>query len=154
MIYYIELIVFIYCEFLNMIKNNRKFFVNIIDWLFYIIGYISVFIIVSFMFDSFYIDINNYFFYSIISVLILYLLNKTIKPLLFKLTIPITGVTLGLFYPILNLFVLKLTDWIMGSHFNLGGFVSSLVIATLISIMNIFVEEIIIKPILRRIKSE
>lgn len=137
-----------------MKKKFINYLINILDWLIYMVGYVVVFISVSFMFKSFYIDINNYFLYSIVSVLILYILNKTIKPLLFKLTIPITGITLGLFYPVLNLFILKLTDWIMGKHFNLGGVISSFVIALLISIMNIFMEEVIIKPLLRRIKSE
>lgn len=137
-----------------MKKKFINYLINILDWLIYMVGYVVVFISVSFMFKSFYIDINNYFLYSIVSVLILYILNKTIKPLLFKLTIPITGITLGLFYPVLNLFILKLTDWIMGKHFNLGGVISSFVIALLISIMNVFMEEVIIKPLLRRIKSE
>ena len=36
---------------------------------------------------------------------LLFILNKTIKPLLFYLTIPITGITLGLFYPFINLII-------------------------------------------------
>lgn len=125
-----------------------------VEWILYMIGYTIVFIITSLIFKSFYIDTTNYFTYSIIAVLIMYSLNKTIKPILFKLTIPITGITLGLFYPIINLFILKLTDWIMKSHFNLGNTFIAFFIAIIISIMNLVMEELIIKPITRRNKNE
>ena len=99
-----------------VIKNriNRLF-----DWLLYMIGYTLVFILVSNMFKSVYIDTSHSYIYSTAVVLILYILNKTIKPVLVTLTIPITGITLGLFYPFINLFILKLVDWILGSLFQL-----------------------------------
>ena len=42
-------------------------------------------------------------FTTSISILI-YILNKTVKPILFKLTLPITGITLGLFYFVNNIY--------------------------------------------------
>lgn len=131
---------------------KKKYLTNIFEWILYMIGYTIVFIITSMMFDSFYIDTNSYCTYSIIAVLIIHILNKTIKPLLFYLTIPITGITLGLFYPFINLIILKLTDWIMTSHFNLGNTFIAFFIAIVISIMNLLMEQIIIKPITRRKK--
>ena len=79
-----------------------------IEWLLYFISYSLVFIIVGSLFKSFYIDSAHPLLYSILATFILYILNKTVKPILVSLTIPITGVTLGLFYPFINLFVLKL----------------------------------------------
>ena len=39
--------------------------------------------------------------------ILIYILNKTVKPILFKLTLPITGITLGLFYFVNNMIILK-----------------------------------------------
>ena len=77
-------------------------------------------------------------------------MRKTIKPILFKLTIPITGVSMGLFYPCLNILILKITDLILGSHFKTTGIISLFFTAILISVMNILLEELIIKPIIKR----
>lgn len=123
-----------------------------LDWLFYMIGYTLVFILVTNMFKSIYIDVNHSYIYSILIVLILYVLNRTIKPVLVTLTIPITGITLGLFYPFINLFILKLVDWILGPHFQLNNFLIALVVAILLSIINVIVDELIIKPIIKRVK--
>lgn len=131
----------------NSERLNRFF-----DWLLYMIGYTLVFILVTNMFKSIYIDINHSFIYSILIVLILYILNKTIKPVLVTLTIPITGLTLGLFYPFINLFILKLVDWILGSHFELENLKIALLVAILLSIINFIMEELIIKPIIKRVK--
>lgn len=131
-----------------VIKNriNRLF-----DWLLYMIGYTLVFILVSNMFKSVYIDTSHSYIYSIVVVLILYILNKTIKPVLVTLTIPITGITLGLFYPFINLFILKLVDWILGSHFQLENIWIALLVAILLSIINFVMEELVIKPIIKRV---
>lgn len=131
-----------------VIKNriNRLF-----DWLLYMIGYTLVFMLVSNMFKSVYIDTSHSYIYSIVVVLILYILNKTIKPVLVTLTIPITGITLGLFYPFINLFILKLVDWILGSHFQLENIWIALLVAILLSIINFVMEELVIKPIIKRV---
>ena len=114
--------------------------------------YAIVFFVVSNFFDSFYIDIEHSGIYSFLAVVIIYILNKTIKPILFFLTIPITGITLGLFYPCINLFILKLTDWILGSHFQLNNIFIAFFIAILISIMNSLIDNIIVNPIIRRLR--
>ncbi len=131
-----------------VIKNriNRLF-----DWLLYMIGYTLVFILVSNMFKSVYIDTSHSYIYSTVVVLILYILNKTIKPVLVTLTIPITGITLGLFYPFINLFILKLVDWILGSHFQLENIWIALLVAILLSIINFIMEELVIKPIIKKV---
>lgn len=139
---------------MQIIKEVKGFTrVNrLLEWIIYMISYTVVFIIVSNLFDSLYIDLNHSYIYSFLVVFIVYLLNITIKPILVTLTIPITGITLGLFYPFINLFILKLTDWILGSHFDLNNFWIALWIAILISIMNFLMEGLIIKPIVRRVK--
>ena len=131
-------------------KNSERLN-RILDWFLYMIGYTLVFILVTNMFKSIYIDINHSYIYSFLVVVILYILNKTIKPVLVTLTIPITGITLGLFYPFINLFILKLVDWILGSHFQLENIKIALLVAVLLSVMNFIMEELVIKPIIKRV---
>lgn len=139
---------------MQLIKEGKQFtrLNRMLEWIIYMLGYTIVFIIVSHLFDSLYIDIEHSYIYSFLVVFIVYLLNITIKPILVTLTIPITGITLGLFYPFINLFILKLTDWILGSHFDLQNFWIALWIAILISIMNFLMEGFIIKPIVKWVK--
>lgn len=136
-----------------IIKEKGKLRLNkFLDWLIYMFFYTLILIIVSTFFDSMYIDKMHYYIYSSLITLIVYILNKTVKPILVKLTIPITGITLGLFYPFINLFILKVADWILGSHFNLENFFIALIISILISVSNFLVDGLIIKPILRKFK--
>ena len=135
-----------------VIKEKNKVRLNaIIDWILYMIGYTLVFILVTSLFDSIYIDNNHLIFWSILIELIIYTLNKTRKPVLITLTIPITGLTLGLFYPCINMFILKLTDWLLGSHFEINKLYIALLAAILLSIMNFIMEEII-KNIIDKVK--
>lgn len=120
---------------------------NLFDWLLCMLGYLGVFILVSLLFKSVYVDKGHPLLYSTIIVLVIYTLKKTLKPILVYLTIPITGMTLGLFYPCINLFILKLADWILGSHFNLENIFVAFIVAILLSVMNFIVKEIINKII-------
>lgn len=114
-----------------------------IDWVLHMIGYTLVFIFVTSFFKSIYIDSDHLIIWSAIIVLVIYILNKTVKPILVTLTIPITGLTLGLFYPFINLFILKLVDWILGKHFQLYNFWIALLVSILLSIINIIMDKII-----------
>ncbi len=135
-------------------KNGKERLNKFLDWVLYMIGYGLVFIAISSLFDSFYIDKSMYGLYGFIAVIIIYILNQTIKPILVYLTLPITGLTLGLFYPFINVFILKLTDLILTSHLKFTDFWVLLLVAIIISIVNQIVESIIIKPIIRRFKHE
>ena len=77
--------------------------------------------------------------------------NKTVKPILVTLTIPITGLTLGLFYPFINVFILKLADWITGPAFNLTNIYATFFLAILLSVMNFIAQEIV-KSIIKKVK--
>lgn len=130
----------------NKVRLNRLF-----DWLLHMVGYTLVLIAVSLIFDdTIYIDSSYFEFWGFIAAVIIYLLNKTVKPVIFWLTLPITGLTLGLFYPVINVFILNMTDYILGNHFLIQGFWMSCIVAIMISLMNIIMEEVVIKPILRR----
>ena len=129
---------------LKKVVNNSFF-----EWLLYMFGYAIVLISVSCLFHkTFYIDSHYYGFFAFLAAVIIYILNQTIKPILFYITLPITALTFGLFYPILNVFVLYVTSFILGDHFQIHGFVLPCVIAIVISILNMFMEGMIIKPII------
>lgn len=131
---------------------TKKRLENLIEWVLQILGYALILVFVATYFDTFSIDDEHLYLYGLLATLIIFILNKTIKPILFFLTIPITGITIGIFYPCINLFILKLTDWILGSHFQITNIFIAFLLAILISIMNKFIECIITEPIMRRIK--
>lgn len=135
-----------------MKKNIKIHLDRILDWILHFISYAMILVFVATFFDSFQIDDTHLYTYGIIATLIIFLLNKTVKPVLFRLTLPLTGLTLGLFYPFINVIILKLTEWILGSHFEIEGIWTVFFLAILISLMNIVIENIIITPIMRRIR--
>lgn len=115
-----------------------------IDWLVHMVGYALVLITVSLIFKNT-IKIDNSLFgiWALIATILIYLLNKTIKPLLVWLTLPITALTLGIFYPFINVFILYIVSWILGSHFTINGILMSFIVAILISVMNQIIDAII-----------
>lgn len=124
--------------------NNKLF-----EWLLYMIGYAIVLIAVSCMFNkAFYINNEYYGLYALLAAVIIYILNQTIKPILFYITLPITALTFGLFYPLLNVLVLYITSFILGNNFQVSGVILPFIIAIIISILNMFMEGMIIKPII------
>lgn len=126
---------------------------NICNWILYVLGYTLIILLSSYLFNNMYIDTSYFGIYALLTSILLYILNKTIKPLIFDLTIPLTGITLGLFYLFINFFMLKLADWLLLSHFELGNTIYAFFIAVFISLMNVLMENIIIKPIIRRFKT-
>ena len=88
-----------------------------------------------------------YYFWGSI---ILFILNKTIKKIVFKLTLPITGLTFGLFYFVIDFFMLKIVDFILGNHFDIYGIWWGLFIAVSISVIHFILEELILKPLMRK----
>ena len=95
--------------------------------------------------NTLYIDNTNYGLWGFLAAILVYLLNKTIKPFLVWLTIPITGLTMGLFYPFINLIILKIVSLILAGHFEIYGIWFALIASVLISVMNIIVDDIIDK---------
>ena len=131
------------------IKYKFKFLSEIF---FNIISYSFILLLISKIFNTIYIDEINFIMYTLFASVIIYILNKTIKPLIFELTIPITGITMGLFYPCINIIILKISDIILSNYFYTKGIFSLFFTVILISIFNIFINELFTKPTLRRIK--
>ena len=128
--------------------NNR-----FIEWLIYMFGYAIVLITVSVLFSSF--EINNQYFglYALLASIIIYILNQTIKPVLTFITLPITVLSWGLLYPISNVIILYITSFILGkNNFNISGIFAPFFIAIVISLLNILMEGLVLKPMTKRRK--
>lgn len=125
--------------------KNSNYLDNILNFVINIIVYSLVLLFISILLKTVDIDTKYYGIYVVLSSIIVCFLNKTIKPVLFRFTIPITGITLGLFYPCINILILKLTDFILGSHFETHGIITLFLTAILISFMHMFMETVITK---------
>ena len=124
-----------------------------LDWFIHMLGYTIVLIIVSLIFKrTVYIDNSYYGLWGFIAVIIIFILNRTVKPLLVWMTLPLTALTLGLFYPLINILVLKITDLILGSHFDIRGTLFLFIVSIVISIMNAFMDNVIIDGLLKEHK--
>ena len=132
-------------------KNHKTRLNKFIDWLIYMACYAIVLITVSLIFKkTIYIDPEYGYLWGFLAAVIIYLLNKTIKPVLVWLTLPITGLTLGLFYFFINVFILNITEFILQLLFAIHGIFMSFIVAICISVMNTLMETLVIEPLLRK----
>lgn len=121
-----------------------------LDWFIHMVGYALVLITVSVIFQkTIYIDNRLFGLWGLIAVIIVFILNRTIKPILVWMTLPLTALTLGLFYPLINILVLKITDFILGSHFEIKGTIMVFFVSIIISIMNAIMDNLIIDNLLK-----
>jgi len=125
--------------------------IRLLETLIYIMEYALILVIMSIIFNkTMQIDNSLFGLWGILISIIIYILNKTVKPTIVRLTLPLTGLTLGLFYPVINLLILKFVDFIFGNHLTIKGLILPFFIAILISLINIIVDETLIKPILKK----
>ena len=135
-------------------SSRKKLIKNIfLEWVLYILCYSIILIIMSVLFKSLSISNEYYGLYAVLAAIIIYILNQTIKPVLFFVTLPITALTMGLFYPLINVLILYITSFILGDKFQVIGVIIPFFIAIFISLLNIVMEGFIIKPIIRGTKN-
>ncbi len=79
--------------------------------------------------------------------LILALINMSVKPILQLLSLPVSVITLGLFYLVVNTLMLYLAAWLANALFGIGfeiaTFGSAFVAAIVISIVSVFLNGVI-----------
>ena len=134
-------------------KKVIKLIGAVAQWLVYMFAYTLVFMFVDYVFDSFVVDDNHFIRYSFISVILIYILNKTVKPILFRLTLPITGLTLGLFYFVNNVIILKIVEFIMNGRIEFNSLPILFFISIVMSFLNVVIENVIVKPFIKKVKS-
>jgi len=74
-----------------------------------------------------------------ILVIVLGILNATVKPILKLFGLPITVLTLGLFLLVINVIIIKLADLLMDS-FNINGFFNMLLFSLGLAVVNMIVD--------------
>lgn len=77
-----------------------------------------------------------------ILVIVLGLLNATVKPILKIVGFPLTIFTLGLFLLVINVIIVKLADYLMSS-FDVNGLLNALLFSVVISIVNAVVDAVV-----------
>lgn len=130
-------------------EKNKVFKFTLIEFILGIFAYALILLIINNTFKGFYIE---NFGWALIGSIIIAFLNSTIKPTLIFMTLPLTVSTLGIFYPLVNMIILKITSFLLGSHFEIKGFFILFVIAIFISILRLIFDNLLIKPIMRKIE--
>lgn len=124
----------------------------VLEFILYSVLYTAAFLAVESLFKSFEINSDHKVTVAFIAIVIIYVLEKVLKPILVTISVPITGITFGLFYFVINAFILKLTDWIMGPKLNFTDIWVLLLISVILAVLNLLIEKLIIEPIIRRAK--
>jgi putative membrane protein len=78
---------------------------------------------------------------AIIVALVLGLLNSFVKPILVILTLPITILTLGLFYLVLNVIMIYIADYFIGG-FRVDGFLPALFFSIVLALVGWILDRI------------
>lgn len=122
----------------------------LLEFMLYSILYTGVFLLVEIPFKSFEINDDNPVLIAFLAIVVIYVLEKVLKPILVTIFTPITGLTFGLFYFVINTFMLKLTDWILGPRLDFTDIWILFFISIILAILNLAIEKIIIEPIIRK----
>ena len=131
------------------IVNKGKFNL-LLEFLLYSVLYTAAFMAVESMFQSFEIHSDYKVLFAFLAIAIIYALEKLVKPIIVTISTPITGITFGLFYFVINAFILKLTDWIMGPKLDFTDIWALFVISIVLALLNLLIEKLIIEPIVRK----
>jgi putative membrane protein len=78
--------------------------------------------------------------------ILLSILNVLVRPILILLTLPATVLTLGLFLFVINAVTLEITDVIIGSAFDINGFGMAVLVAIIMSVVNLVINKTILEP--------
>jgi putative membrane protein len=90
---------------------------------------------------------------ALIAAAVLGLINVTIKPILFVLTLPITFLTLGLFTFVINAMMLGLVGWVVDG-FEVRSLLSGIGLAIIVAIVHAVAVSLFGKGERRRIRGE
>ena len=121
-------------------SKDKSFKYVILEYTLTLIINSIVLILASKIFKGFYIQS---FGYAIITSLVISLLSSTVKPFLKLIFLPVTVITTGIFYPFINVIILKLASLIMGDAFVVEGWILPFFIALFISFTTLILDKLI-----------
>ena len=119
-------------------NNERKN--DALSFIIGIIVYAVVLFLASNLFNNF--EIKN-FLYALIAALVMSALNYVVKPILIYWTLPLSILTFGIAYPIVNIIILEICDILMGDAFIIHGFFSMFFISIFISLLKLMFDKLI-----------
>ena len=126
-------------------SKDKSFKYVILEYTLTLIINSIVLILASKIFKGFYIQS---FGYAIITSLVISLLSSTVKPFLKLIFLPVTVITTGIFYPFINVIILKLASLIMGDTFVVEGWILPFFIALVISFTTLILDKLITKNVI------
>lgn len=126
-------------------SKDKSFKYIILEYTLTLIINSIVLILASKIFKGFYIQS---FGYAIITSLVISLLSSTVKPFLKLMFLPVTVITTGIFYPFINVIILKLASLIMGDTFVVEGWILPFFIALFISFTTLILDKLITKNVI------
>mgnify|MGYP003571323468 CR=1 FL=1 len=118
----------------------------IIEWFLTLLINAFALYLASKIFKGFYVES---YLCAIVASIVIMLLNKTIKPLLKILTLPITVISLGILYPIVDTIILKIAGLIMGDCFIAEGWFVPFIVAIFIGSVTVLLDATITKVVVR-----
>lgn len=130
----------IYVNQKEVVPNNKKS--DLVVFILELFVSAITLMLASSIFKGFYVE-NIY--YALVTSLVISILNVFIKPILIYFTLPVTIMSLGLLYPIVNVFILKIASLIMGKSFVVEGWILPFFIAIFISIVTSILQKIIVE---------
>ncbi len=104
--------------------------------------YTIVLMVTSGLFEGFYIPS---FWDAVNTALVMVILNIILKPVIIILTLPLTIITFGLFYAVVNGFLLWVADYLMGPSFEINSFGLAILAAVFISLLRMGINHYILK---------
>ena len=136
-------------ENIEVEKPKKSFKHTVYEILLYLFSYSITLFLLQIFFKSIKIA-EPKILWILVAVVIIYILNKVVRPVLVTLTMPITGITFGLFYFVINTLLLKVTDWIMFSKLDFTNIWILFLISILLCVLRFLIEDVILKPIIKR----
>ena len=126
-------------------SKDKSFKYVILEYTLTLIINSIVLILASKIFKGFYIQS---FGYAIITSLVISLLGSTVTPFLKLIFLRVTVITTGIFYPFINVIILKLASLIMGDAFVVEGWILPFFIALFISFTTLILDKLITKNVI------
>lgn len=74
--------------------------------------------------------------FLILAGLIFTILNSIVKPLVIFLMLPFLLITLGILYPLVNVIVLNILDYIMGDNMSIVGVFNAILVSIIVAVVN------------------
>lgn len=107
-----------------------------------LIVYTIVLMVTSGLFDGFYL---GSFLDAFNTAIVMSILNIILKPIIVLLTLPLTILTFGLFYVLVNGFLLVVADYLMGPSFEIKSFGVAVIASVFISLLRMAINHYFLK---------